>query len=72
MEEMLALSSLVAMFAYGVASDAWLSREKLRDPALCGYFRGLTRRMYREATNSRNRNPQNQYANRVSVGGAYP
>ena len=45
----LELSSLVAVFAYAVASNAWRSPDILQDPTRAGSFRSLTRRMYREA-----------------------
>ena len=45
----LALSPLVAVFAYAVANDSWRSPDLVRDARRAGYFRSLTRRMYREA-----------------------
>lgn len=51
----LAVSSLVAVFAYAIASDAWRSAESLRHPQLAGYLRSLTRRMYREAIHAAER-----------------
>jgi hypothetical protein len=45
----IAVSPLVAVFAYAVANSAWRSPETLRGRSHAGYFRGLTRRMYREA-----------------------
>jgi Phosphotransferase enzyme family len=45
----LALSPLIAVFIYAVADDSWRSRDLSRHPKLPGYFRALTRRMYREA-----------------------
>ena len=70
LEEMLTWSSLVAIFAYGVASDAWSSPEKLQDRALCDYYCNLTRRMHRVATSSRERHPQYKYTNLVRAGEA--
>jgi hypothetical protein len=45
----LALSSLIAVFTYAVASDAWRAPDPIRNATLAGSFRSLTRRMYREA-----------------------
>jgi len=45
----LALAPLVAVFAYALANESWRSPELVRNPPLAGYFRSLTRRMYREA-----------------------
>jgi len=45
----LALSPLIAVFAYAVANDSWRSPDLVRDSRHAGYFRSLTRRMYREA-----------------------
>ena len=45
----LALSPLIAVFIYAVANDSWRSSDLDRHPKLPGYFRALTRRMYREA-----------------------
>jgi hypothetical protein len=68
LEEMLTWSSLVAIFAYGVASDAWSSPKKLQDRALCDYYRNLARRMHRVATSTRERHPQNKYTNLARTG----
>jgi hypothetical protein len=46
----IALSPLLAVFAFAVAGKRWRSVETLRSPTLAGYFRSLTRRVYREAT----------------------
>jgi hypothetical protein len=72
LEEMLTWSSLVAIFAYGVASDAWSSPEKLQDRALCDYYCNLVRRMHRVAASSRERHPQYKYTNLDREGGACP
>ncbi len=45
----LALSPLVAVFVYAVANYSWRSLDAIHNPKLAGYFRSLTRRMYREA-----------------------
>jgi hypothetical protein len=47
----MAIAPLVAVFAYAVANDRWRSPGSLHDPAVAGYLRSLTRRMYREAIN---------------------
>lgn len=47
------LSSLIAVFAYAVASRRWCSSQVLESPKLAGYFRSLTRRMHREAVQIR-------------------
>lgn len=39
----------VAAFVYAVACDAWRSLDPTSNPAIAGYFRSLTRRMYRDA-----------------------
>lgn len=51
----LAVSPLVAVFVYAIASDAWRSSESLRQPQLAGYLRSLARRMYREALHAAER-----------------
>jgi hypothetical protein len=45
----LAVSPLIAVFAYSVANDSWRAADVIHKPKLAGYFRSLTRRMYREA-----------------------
>ncbi len=45
----LTLSPLIAVFAYAIANDSWRSADIVQNPPLAGYFRSLTRRMYREA-----------------------
>jgi hypothetical protein len=47
--EALALAPLAAVFAYAVGNDAWKDQQRLREPEVAGYFRGLARRMNREA-----------------------
>jgi hypothetical protein len=42
------VSPLVAVFAYAVGTNTWHSPETLLKPSVAGYFRSLTRRMYRE------------------------
>jgi hypothetical protein len=44
------LSPLVAVFAYATANDSWRSPNAFNNSPKAGYFRALTRRMYREAT----------------------
>lgn len=43
------ISPLLAVFAYAVAGEKWRSPEIFHNPAIAGYFRGLTRRAFREA-----------------------
>lgn len=45
----LGVSSLVAVFAYALATDSWRSPDLVRNSGRAAYFRSLTRRMYREA-----------------------
>ena len=45
----LALSPLIAAFGYAISSDAWRAPDSIHNQALAGYFRSLTRRMFREA-----------------------
>ncbi len=47
--EGLALTPLLAVFAYAAGSNAWENAERLQEPATAGYLRSLTRRMNREA-----------------------
>jgi hypothetical protein len=47
--EALALAPLAGVFAYAVGNDAWKDQQRLREPEVAGYFRGLARRMNREA-----------------------
>lgn len=51
----LAVSPLIAVFVYAIASDAWRSPESLRQPQFVGYLRSLARRMYREGLNAAER-----------------
>ena len=39
----------MAVFVHAVASDVWRALDPVSNPALAGYFRSLTRRMYRDA-----------------------
>jgi hypothetical protein len=48
--EALAVSPLLAVFAYTVGNGLWRDEQRLRDPNTAGYLRALTRRMHREAT----------------------
>lgn len=45
----LTVSPLIAAFVYAIASDAWREPDSILNQKLAGYFRSLTRRMYREA-----------------------
>jgi Phosphotransferase enzyme family len=49
LKKAMAISPLVAVFAYAVGNNTWRSPERLLKPSFAGYFRCLTRRMYREA-----------------------
>jgi hypothetical protein len=51
----LAVTPLVAVYAYAISGSGWRSSEALQNPALAGYLRGLTRRMHREAVRIRER-----------------
>lgn len=51
----LTFSPLVAIFVYAVSSDSWRSPDAIHKPTLAGYFRSLTRRMYREAMSAAER-----------------
>jgi len=48
MQRALMVSPLLAVFVYAVASQSWRSTDIAGDRKLAGYFRSLTRRMYRE------------------------
>ena len=45
----IALTPLLAVFAYAVGTGAWGRAERLSDPRTAGYLRSLVRRMKREA-----------------------
>jgi hypothetical protein len=45
----LAVAPLVAVFVHAIAGDAWRMFDPVSNPALAGYYRSLTRRMYRDA-----------------------
>lgn len=45
----LVLAPLLAIFAFAVSTDTWRTIDLATNPTLAGYFRSLTRRMYREA-----------------------
>ena len=45
----MAISPLVAVFAAAVVDQQWHSVDPLKHPRIAGYFRSLTRRMFREA-----------------------
>jgi Phosphotransferase enzyme family len=45
----MAISPLVAVFTAAVVDQQWHSVDPLKHPRVAGYFRGLTRRMFREA-----------------------
>jgi len=54
----LAVSPLVAVFAYAVLNDIWRDPTHLANPSTAGYFRALTRRISREAHVLEGRSPQ--------------
>ena len=45
----LAVAAPVAVFVHAIAGETWLTLDPVSNPALAGYFRSLTRRMYRDA-----------------------
>jgi hypothetical protein len=45
----MATASPVAAFVHAIAGDTWRTLDPVSNPALAGYFRSLTRRMYRDA-----------------------
>jgi hypothetical protein len=49
LQEAMALTPMLAVFAYAAASNAWADQARLQDPKFAGYLRSLTRRMHREA-----------------------
>jgi hypothetical protein len=51
----LALTPLVAVFAYAVSANTWREPETFTSPRVAGYFRSLVRRMKREANALENR-----------------
>ena len=51
----LVVSPLIAVFVYAIASDAWRASDSVHNPALAGYLRSLTRRMYRGAIHAAER-----------------
>jgi hypothetical protein len=55
LEKALALSPMLAAFAYAVATDGWGDQARLQDPKVAGYLRSLTRRMHREGNRLRDR-----------------
>jgi Phosphotransferase enzyme family len=53
----LALTPLLAVFAYAAGNDVWRQTEKLQEPTTAGYLRSLARRMHREAGELASRRP---------------
>ncbi|HJT71509.1 MAG TPA: hypothetical protein VJ731_15015 [Terriglobales bacterium] len=51
----LTLAPLLAAFAYAVSSDSWRCMDRASDCKTAGYYRGLARRMYREAVEAAKR-----------------
>jgi phosphotransferase family enzyme len=43
-------SPVIAILVAAIADSTWLSVDPLQDPEVAGYFRSLTRRMFREST----------------------
>ena len=56
--EALGISPLIAVFIAAISDARWRSVDPREDPVLAGYFRGLTRRMFREATEMAQRSEQ--------------
>jgi hypothetical protein len=54
----IAAVSPVAVFLHAIAGNAWRTLDPVSDPALAGYFRSLTRRMYRDAVLAAERSEQ--------------
>jgi hypothetical protein len=48
----MAFSPLIAILVSAIAGETWRSLDPVRDPRIAAYFRSLTRRMYREATDT--------------------
>jgi hypothetical protein len=55
LKKAMAISPLVAVFAYAVRTNTWQSPEALVQPSVAGYFRGLARRMHRETVQTAER-----------------
>jgi hypothetical protein len=51
----MAHSPLIAIFVSAIAGETWRSLDPVREPNIAAYFRSLTRRMYREATDTNER-----------------
>jgi hypothetical protein len=49
LKQAMAISPLVAVFVSAIADASWRSVDPLQEPTVAGYFRSLTRRMFREA-----------------------
>jgi hypothetical protein len=49
LEELAAISPLIAVFAYAVTAGTWKDASRLQSTKVAGYLRSLTRRMQREA-----------------------
>ena len=52
LQRVLAAVPPVAVFVHAIGSDAWRTLDPASNPALAGYFRGLTRRMNRDAVHA--------------------
>jgi hypothetical protein len=55
LQEAMALTPMLAVFAYAVATEAWGDQARLQDLKIAGYLRSLTRRMHREANRLKDR-----------------
>lgn len=49
LRQAIALVPAVAVFLHAVSGSSWRTLDPVANPALAGYFRSLTRRMYRDA-----------------------
>jgi len=45
----LSVAPAIAVFVHAIAGDTWRTLDLVSNPTLAGYFRSLTRRMYRDA-----------------------
>jgi hypothetical protein len=55
LRQAMVISPLIAVFISAVADTAWRSIDPLKELSSAGYFRSLTRRMFREATELKRR-----------------
>ena len=64
------VTPLTAAFFYAVALDAWHDAERLLTPRLASFFRSLTRRMQREAEESKANTSESRHRRVIGIGGA--